>query len=139
MVAGIFVMYFSVAWILAMVVLIVEEGFFGKEALEKGEELAKGHRVHGFLLNIFFSLVVLIPFLGCWWIFGDKVVLDFPFFELVMVNIFSLVKMLATVEYTVLYFVSKKYHGEEIIQEDFRDLQYTKLPSDERAQLSISR
>ncbi|XP_073153612.1 uncharacterized protein [Henckelia pumila] len=117
LIAAIFVMYSSVAWILSMVVSVVEEGCLGKEALEKGEELAKGHMVHGFLLNIFFTLVVVIPFLGCLWIFGDKVALDFSFFGLVIVNVFSLVKMLATVEYTLLYFHCKKFNGREI--EDF--------------------
>ncbi|XP_073156483.1 uncharacterized protein [Henckelia pumila] len=127
--AAIFVMYSSVAWVLAVVASVVEEGCLGKEALEKGEELAKGHRVHGFLLNVFFNLVMLIPFLVYWLVYGDKVYLALPYLGLVMVNMFSLVKMLVTVEYTLLYFESKKYHGQEI--EAFGDLQYTKVPSDD--------
>lgn len=133
-IAVIFSMYSCVSWVLAMVASVVEDSCDGKEALEKGEKLAKGHRLHGFLLNIFFNLVTLIPFLGCWWIFGDKVFVDFPLFWLFMVNIFSLVKMLVTVEYTILYFECKKYHGEDI--EVFGDnLQYTEVPSDDRAQV----
>ncbi|XP_075499129.1 uncharacterized protein LOC142537503 [Primulina tabacum] len=133
-IAVILALYSSVGWVLAMVASVVEEGCDGKEALEKGEQLAKGHRVHGFLLNIFFNLVLLIPFLGCWWIFGDKVLLDFPLFWLFMVNFFSLVKMLVTVEYTLLYFECKEYHGEDI--EVFGDnLQYTEVPSDDHAQV----
>lgn len=51
--------YLSVVWSLGIVVSVVEDTY-GYSALGKAKELVKGKRVHGFLLNLFFFLVLVL-------------------------------------------------------------------------------
>ncbi|PIM98943.1 hypothetical protein CDL12_04223 [Handroanthus impetiginosus] len=117
-------LYLSVVWVLSFVVSIVEEGYQGKEALEKAEKLVKGQRLHGFMLNLFFNLLVLISFPAYWITFADK---GFVNTILFFVNFSSLVRIFVSMAYTVFYFQCKKHHGEEV--EILGDFNYTKLPA----------
>ncbi|KAI3472456.1 hypothetical protein Pfo_029576 [Paulownia fortunei] len=123
-----FYLYLFVAWALAIVVSVVEERCYGMDALGKAAALVKGKRLHGFLLNICFNLVVLIIFQGYKMILGNKVLVNPTIYGLVVLNVSSLVKIFLVVAYTVLYFQCKKDHGEEI--ELHGSLQYTKLATD---------
>ncbi|KAK4415233.1 hypothetical protein Salat_2630600 [Sesamum alatum] len=95
-------LYSSVVWALSYVVSIVEEGFQGREAVEKAAEVVEGQRLHGFMLNLFFNLLLSAIFVVCW-------------------------MMLVFMAYTVFYFQCKKQRGEEI--DTLGYLQYTKLPT----------
>lgn len=123
----VFQLYSSVVWALSHVVSVVEDSCEGKEALEKAEELVKGQRLHGFMMNLFFNLLFLIIFLGCWMILGDKGSLNLTIYGLFFVNSVSLAKIFGCTAYTVFYFQCKKHHGEEI--DVLGNFQYIKLPT----------
>ncbi|CAI9782986.1 unnamed protein product [Fraxinus pennsylvanica] len=112
-------LYLPVAWNLAIVVSIVDEGC-GIEALGKAASLIKGKRLHGFMLNICFSLLGLILLLGC-----GMMPVNWTINGLVMVLFFTLGNFFPNVAYTVLYFWCKRSCGEEI--ELYRIIEYTKL------------
>ncbi|XP_044464391.1 uncharacterized protein LOC123194946 [Mangifera indica] len=51
--------YVAVVWTLALVVLVLEEGY-GIEALEKAANIVKGMEMHGFLVNIAITMLSFI-------------------------------------------------------------------------------
>ncbi|KAL2232758.1 uncharacterized protein LOC105155880 [Sesamum indicum] len=122
-------LYSSVVWALSQVVSIVEEGFQGREAVEKAAQVVEGQRLHGFMLNLFFSLLLSATFVVCWMVLGDKgsFFKNLTIYGLIVLNLTSFVKMLLFMAYTVLYFQCKQQHGEEI--EMIGYLHYTKLPT----------
>ncbi|KAI3444110.1 hypothetical protein Pfo_000775 [Paulownia fortunei] len=122
----VFQLYSSVVSALSIVVSVVEDRSM-VEALEKAAELVKGQHLHGFMLNLFINLLFLITFLVYWVILDHKGSLNLTTVGLFFVNIFSTVKMVLFMAYTVLYFQCKKHHGEEI--DIHGNLQYTKLPT----------
>ncbi|KAG8372451.1 hypothetical protein BUALT_Bualt12G0067600 [Buddleja alternifolia] len=128
--AFVFYLYLAVVSFLSIVVSVVEDRSSGREAREKASEIVKGKRLHGFLLNLFFNLLVWIShsLLGYWMIIGDKGIVKRTICGLFMVNISSLVHMFVFMAYTVLYFQCKMHHGEEIAMHG--KVHYTKLIND---------
>lgn len=129
--AFIFYLYLLVPWALSIVVSVVEEGFYGMEALGKAAALVKGKRLHGFLLNIFYSLVVLIISQGYKMILHNKGFVNLAICGLLLVSAFCFVKIFMVVAYTVFYFQCKMDHDEEIELQG--SLEYTKLPTTQLA------
>lgn len=109
--AYIFYLYISVAWIMA-IVLAVHEEIFGIQALGKSAEIVKGNRLNGFMLNIFLNLLSLGIYLGSNMIRGNTRVSGQTISGLFLVNFSCLVKILTFVIYTVFYFQCKKENGE---------------------------
>ncbi|GKB40145.1 hypothetical protein Tco_0885087 [Tanacetum coccineum] len=56
-----FYLYLSVVWSLAVVVSIAEDTY-GLSALGKSREVVKGNRVHGFLLNLLYMIMLVVIF-----------------------------------------------------------------------------
>ncbi|CAI9787433.1 unnamed protein product [Fraxinus pennsylvanica] len=106
--AYIFYLYISVAWIMAIVVTVHEEEICGIQALGKSAEIVKGNRLNGFILNIFLNLLSLGIYLG------SKMIQGQTFSGLFLVIFSCLVKILTFVIYTVFYFQCKNENGEEI-------------------------
>ncbi|KAL2481011.1 hypothetical protein Adt_33977 [Abeliophyllum distichum] len=126
--ACVYCLYFPIVWNLAIVASIVDEGC-GMESLGKAASLIKGKRLHGFMLNICFNLLVFIQFLGFGFgmILGDKGLMNWTIIGLFVMGFFSLGNFFSNVSYTVLYFQCKKSYGGEI--ESYGSMEYTKLPS----------
>ncbi|KAH6819263.1 hypothetical protein C2S51_002866 [Perilla frutescens var. frutescens] len=116
--------YLQAPWILSVVVAVVEESCYGLEALGRAATLVKGKRLHGFLLNMIYGVVVSIMFQYYRMRTGNKG-LETTRFMLVMC-FSSLVKIFLFVAYTVFYFHCKMHHGEEI-ELHTGGLRYTKL------------
>ncbi|KAM7508391.1 hypothetical protein LguiA_018844 [Lonicera macranthoides] len=53
-------LHFAVVWILGIVVSVMEEDCFGFEALGKAGRIVKGKRFDGFVLNLWWNLIMLI-------------------------------------------------------------------------------
>lgn len=115
-VACIFSLYSSVVWLMAFVISVIEENCHGIKALEKAEELVKGQKLHGFILNLGFSLLSLTLFQGFRSIIGEKWLNNhMTVFWLLVLNWSCLQMMFQLVmTCTVLHFHCKKYHGEEL-------------------------
>lgn len=124
-----FYLYLSVVWSLALVVSVVEEKFYGIEALGKGGQIVKGKRVDGFMLNMVFTLLSLGIFY-VYWILKDRSVRR-PVVQMVVAlcMIFAnfLLLMIQHMAFTVLYFRCKQYHGEEIELQG--SIEYIKIPT----------
>ncbi|KAJ9550940.1 hypothetical protein OSB04_014985 [Centaurea solstitialis] len=113
-----FKIYLSVVWSLAVVVSVVDdEGSYGISALGKARELVKGKRVHGFLLNLFYRLVLLVILMG-----GikssPKIRSVFGVIQVVLICVASMFHIMA---YSVLYFQCKSN------VKKFEGLEYSKI------------
>ncbi|KAL9151042.1 hypothetical protein ABFS82_11G027800 [Erythranthe guttata] len=123
-------LYLLVSWFMAVVASVLEEGCYGFEALVRGENLVKGKKFCGFLINVCFNVVGLIVFWGCkkMVFLGDNK--GFPrmmLYGVVSVGVSCLGKIFVDVAYTVLYLQCKVQNGEEI--ELRRSVHYSKLPT----------
>ncbi|KAL0345985.1 UNVERIFIED_CONTAM: hypothetical protein Sradi_4429800 [Sesamum radiatum] len=127
--ASILYLYLFVAWGLAVVVSVVEEGCYGMEALGKSAALVKGQRVPGFLLNVSFNIVILVIHEAYKMILGQKGFMNTTMYALFLVSFTSFAKIFIVVAYTVLYFHCKKHHGEEMELHGSFSYQYAKLPT----------
>lgn len=120
-------LYFSVVWVLSLVVSVLEE-CSGIEALGKAGRLIKGKKLEGLFLNILTNLLA-YPFF--------HVLSKFPLASqseltqtLFRFFVMSCICLLTTFEfqaYTVLYFECKKNNGEEIELQG--NVEYSKIPS----------
>ncbi|KZV27408.1 hypothetical protein F511_02517 [Dorcoceras hygrometricum] len=123
-----FYLYLQVIWSLAVVVSVVEEGYYGMEAMGKASRLVKGQRLKGYMLNLTFFLassVMLVIYLVIFRIKGPARSRIYGFF---VVGLSCLVKICQVVAYTVLYFDSKKQHGENP-EVDIGVVKYLSLPT----------
>lgn len=97
-----FYLYLSVVWSLGVVVSVFEDTY-GLSALGNARDLVRGKRVDGYLLNIFFNLVVFAILLV-----GAKLSLAMPLvvglFQVVFVGVMSMFQFLA---YSVYYYRCK--------------------------------
>ncbi|XP_060171045.1 uncharacterized protein LOC132602038 [Lycium barbarum] len=125
--AYIFYLYLSVVWVLALVVSIVEEGYYGVMALGKAGKIIKGNEMKGFILNIVFNLLALIIFVGTRIVKDEKWIVNKNISMLILVNGSCLLKVFELVNYTVLYFHCKKRKGEEEIIELQGSIDYSKI------------
>lgn len=128
-VAGfIYQLYLSVVSAVAMVVSVIEEDCYATNAVERAKELVEGQQVHGFLMNVFLNLVVLLGLAAYWMAIGNIAHMNLTILILVLVNLSFLFQIFIMVAYTVFYFECKKHRGEEI--ESLRlHVQYSKLPT----------
>ncbi|CAI0394090.1 unnamed protein product [Linum tenue] len=137
--------YLLVDLSLGMVGSVVEQGIYGLEAIGKAARIAKGMKLHGFVVNLVFGLVgwgfmkclalvgVRLPgagqvvsptgLAGLGWPTAGQIVVG-----LVVANCFCLLKMLWWVAYSVMFYEGMKRHGEEVVQLD-EDVEYTKVPT----------
>ncbi|XP_020549613.1 uncharacterized protein LOC110012001 [Sesamum indicum] len=105
--ASIFYLYLSVAWALAVVVSVVEEGCYGMEALGKPAALAKGKRVQAFLLSVSFNVVVYVILAAYKMILGHKGLINPTMHALFVVSVASFTMIFLVIAYMVLYFHCK--------------------------------
>ncbi|XP_042056374.1 uncharacterized protein LOC121800953 [Salvia splendens] len=106
-------LYTAVVWSVAAVVPAVEDG--GEAvAVERAEELVRGRRLDGFMVNLLFSVVCLVVVFGFWMTMGDRGRLNLTVYGLFFVNGVSITRIFGGVMYTVYYFRCREYHGEEI-------------------------
>ncbi|CAN4084319.1 unnamed protein product [Withania somnifera] len=128
--AYIFYLYLSVVWVMALVVSIVEEDYYGVMALGKSGKIIKGNEMKGFILNILFNLLALIIFQGSR-VVKEKWSLNEKYSMLILVNGSCLLKVFELLNYTVLYFHCKKEKGEEEEEEEIielrRSIDYSKI------------
>ncbi|KAI3782138.1 hypothetical protein L2E82_12171 [Cichorium intybus] len=121
-------LYFSVVWVLSLVVSVLED-CSGIEALGKAGRLVKGRKLGGFLLNLILNLLSYVfSHLS-----SKMIVVNVKQFELTQVlYLFFLMGFLCSLvmfefqAYTVLYFKCKKNHGEEIELQG--SVEYSKIP-----------
>ncbi|KAL0334163.1 UNVERIFIED_CONTAM: hypothetical protein Sangu_1572500 [Sesamum angustifolium] len=109
--ATIFYLYLFVAWALAVVVSVVEEGCYGMEALGKPAALVKGKRVQGFLLDVSFNVVVSAILAAYRMILGHKGLMNPTMYALFVMSVASFAMIFLGIAYMVLYFHCK---GQEI-------------------------
>ncbi|KAL7587043.1 uncharacterized protein LOC111894826 [Lactuca sativa] len=119
-------LYFSVVWILSMVVSVLEE-CSGIEALGRAGRLVKGMKLQGFLLNLLLNLLsyVFFHFLSKMMMVKQPALTQAILLFFLMGFICS-ITMFTFQAYTVLYFECKKNHGEEI--ELHGSVEYSKIP-----------
>ncbi|KAL1534025.1 hypothetical protein AAHA92_31430 [Salvia divinorum] len=104
--------YVWVVGFLATVVAMLEERC---EALtKKAEMLVVGHRLHGFMLNLFLVFPIWNAFLAYRIYVDDNWYLNMVTHGLFLINNSCLGNIFFGVTYTVLYFRCKKHHGQEI-------------------------
>ncbi|KAM0036812.1 hypothetical protein Hdeb2414_s0014g00430761 [Helianthus debilis subsp. tardiflorus] len=97
-----FYIYLSVVWSLAIAVSVVEDSY-GYSALGKAKELVNGKRVHGFLLNLFFILVLVVI---C--IIGSKLSPAMPIVGgVIQTLLIGIISMFQSMAYTGFYFQCK--------------------------------
>lgn len=106
--------YAKVVKSLAFVVSAVEEGCEQRDAVERAQDLVVGHRLQGFMLNMFIISPIWGFLLAYSMALDDKWYLNIAIHCLLFLNSFSLANIFLGVAYTVLYFNCKKHHGEEI-------------------------
>lgn len=123
-----FFLYLVVIWTLAIVVSVVEEGCYGMVAMGKASELAKGQRLKGYMLTLFFFLLNLIIALVYLKISGSTIPSSSIVYGLVLEILSPLVSIYQMVAYTVLYLHCKKQHGEEA-EIDIGVAKYNLLPA----------
>ncbi|XP_073047674.1 uncharacterized protein [Primulina eburnea] len=123
-----FYLYLVAIWALAIVVSVVEEGCYGMVAMGKASELAKGQRLNGYMLSLFFFLLNLIIALVYLKIPGNTIPSSSLVYVLLLEILATLVSIYQMVAYTVLYFHCKKQHGEEA-EIDIGVNKYTLLPT----------
>lgn len=125
--AVVFYLNFSVVWVLALVISVIEEGC-GVEALGKAGGLVKGKRLHGFILNFLFTLLSVVLICSGRSIIVEKSPLAVQMiFGVLLICANCLGNMFQFTVYTVLYFECKKNYGEEI--ELPESMEYSKIPS----------
>ncbi|XP_031480632.1 uncharacterized protein LOC116250824 [Nymphaea colorata] len=115
-----FFIYFAAVFMLALAAAIVEENCYGMEALGKAEVLIKGRKIQGFLLVLATSLCgVVIPWL---WnlITATKLELRIGV-QIVLVCLFSFVKLWTFIVFTLFYCECKRGHGEKLEMEGLAD------------------
>ncbi|KAL3532916.1 hypothetical protein ACH5RR_006437 [Cinchona calisaya] len=120
-------LYFSMVWILGIVISVIEENCNGIEALGKAGKLIKGKRIQGYIMNIILvmiSVLVVLLIQGFGGIRGHKWPVNDTIFGMFLVNLSCLLRLFHFVAHTVLYFQCKKNHGEEI--EFLGEVEYTK-------------
>lgn len=107
--------YLGAIWKLGIVVSVVEERYGGMKALGRAEELIKGRKLQGFILNLLLSLFYWV-ITG---IFLSKSV-DIKLakatrlaISLVFLDVVCLLQLFMYMVFTVFYFQCKKSHGEE--------------------------
>ncbi|KAK4431926.1 hypothetical protein Salat_0954700 [Sesamum alatum] len=105
---SIFYLYLFVAWALAVVVSVVEEGCYGMEALGKPAALVKGKRVQGFLLRVSVDVVVYTIYEAYRMILGHKGLMNPTMYALFVVSVASFAMIFLVLAYTVLYFHCKR-------------------------------
>lgn len=120
-------LYFSVVWVLSLVVSVLEE-CSGIEALGKAGRLVKGKKLEGLFLNILTNLLA-YPFFHVLIKFtlvsqSELTQTLFRFFVMSCICLLITFKLQA---YTVLYFECKKNDGEEI--ELHGNVEYSKIPT----------
>ncbi|KAJ0599333.1 hypothetical protein HanIR_Chr03g0103671 [Helianthus annuus] len=97
-----FYIYLSVVWGLAIVVSVVEDSY-GYSSLGKAKELVNGKRVHGFLLNLFFILVLVVIA-----IIGSKLSPAMPIVGgVIQILLMGTISMFQSMAYTGFYFQCK--------------------------------
>ncbi|KAJ9548555.1 hypothetical protein OSB04_021098 [Centaurea solstitialis] len=107
-------LYFSVVWVLSLVVSVLEE-CSGIEALGKAERLVKGKKLEGLLVFLLLNLPSFVFFQV-----SKKMnvviqsELTQAFLMFFLTSCTCLLGIFVFQAYTVLYFVCKKNHGEEI-------------------------
>lgn len=125
--------YLSVAWVLSLVISVVDENCYGLEALGKSVKLVKGMSIKGFSLNLVLTIVAMGILQGLSLIrmpekfqaVGEILV------SLTVINLMSLVEIFGMTVYTVFHNVcKKKAHGEDdgVVDWQIR-AQYTKIGS----------
>ncbi|KAK1550235.1 hypothetical protein Q3G72_015957 [Acer saccharum] len=111
--ASVLYIYLAVVWILALVISVLEEKS-GIEALGKAAQLVKGMQVHGFLLNLLYTILVCVLFQGIRLLPIKESSLFHISIGLLVVNSTRLVWMFGLMAFTVFYHQCKKTHGEEV-------------------------
>lgn len=104
--------YASVVGFLATVVAMLEERCEG--VTKKAEMLVVGHRLHGFMLNLFVVFPIWNVFLVYRIYVDDNWYLNMVTYGLLLINTSFLGNIFFGVTYTVLYFRCMKHHGLEI-------------------------
>ncbi|KAI3811374.1 hypothetical protein L1987_21095 [Smallanthus sonchifolius] len=122
-------LYFSVVWVLSLVVSVLEE-CSGIEALGKAARLVKGKKLDGFLLNILVNLLSYPFFQGL-----SKLIVVKQSYLTQAVFLFFLMSCICFIialefqAYTVLYLECKKSHNEEIeLHGSIKYTEITKMP-----------
>lgn len=112
-----FFLYLSVVWILALVISVIEEDYYGIKALAKSGRLIKGNRLNGFIFNVLFSIISsLLSLIYLKINKANKGVINQTINSIFLVIISSFFNLLLLVAYTVLYNHCKKNHGEEEVE-----------------------
>lgn len=118
--------YLAIIWTLAFVISVLEEKC-GIEALGKAAQIVKGVQLHGFGLNILFTVLGSI-LLQAVRLMNTKQSTVLPIvIGLLVVNCICLVKMFWWMAYTVFYHHCKETHGEEAELQD--RIVYSKIPT----------
>ncbi|CAI9298210.1 unnamed protein product [Lactuca saligna] len=118
-------LYFSVVWVLSMVVSVLEE-CSGIEALGRAGRLVKGMKLQGFLLNLLLNLLSYVIFHFLSKMMMVKQPLTQAILVFFLVGFMCSITMFTFQAYTVLYFECKMNHGEEI--ELHGSVEYSKIP-----------
>ncbi|XP_055960667.1 uncharacterized protein LOC126668647 [Mercurialis annua] len=110
---------------MAFVISILEE-ISGVEALGKAAKIVKGMKIHGFLQNLIFIVIIGALIRGIWFIKPGQAEGIEMIIGLLVINSTNLVRMVFLVMYTMFYLQCKKNHGEEVkILQD--SVEYTNL------------
>ncbi|KAI3771972.1 hypothetical protein L6452_03145 [Arctium lappa] len=120
-------LYFSVVWLMSLVISVLEE-CSGIEALGKAGKLVKGKKLEGFSLNLMFNLLAYVFFhvlLNRSAVIQSE--LTQALFRFFLMSCICLIVVFELQAYTVLYFECKKSHGEEIELQG--SVEYSKIPN----------
>ncbi|KAL5840206.1 hypothetical protein ACOSQ4_012814 [Xanthoceras sorbifolium] len=124
--ASVLYAYLAVVWILAFVISVLEEKS-GIEALGKAAELVKGMQLHGFLLNLLYTISVSVLVQGIRLIPLKQSSAFHVIIGLLVINSLRMVWMFCLMAFTVFYHQCKKTHGEEL---ELRvSFEYSKIPT----------
>ncbi|CAN6449615.1 unnamed protein product [Victoria cruziana] len=117
--SGLFI-YFAAIWMLALVASIVEENCYGMEALGKAEMFVKGRKVQGFMLVLATSLCAAV--ISWLWNLGMNTKLELRItIQIVLVCLFSFVKLWTFTVFTLFYCECKRSHGEKVEMDGLAD------------------
>ncbi|XP_058113322.1 uncharacterized protein LOC131256448 [Magnolia sinica] len=111
-----FYVYFTLLFILGIVISVIEEGSYGMGALAKAAVLIKGRRWQGCILYVLFSLLGSAIYLVLNLAIQDIHLSNMSrlVIGIVLVNVLSLETILIYMVFTVFYFECKKSHGENV-------------------------
>ncbi|KAH7569311.1 hypothetical protein JRO89_XS06G0142500 [Xanthoceras sorbifolium] len=124
--ASVLYAYLAVVWILAFVISVLEEKS-GIEALGKAAELVKGMQLHGFLLNLLYTISGSVLVQGIRLIPLKQSSAFHVIIGLLVINSHRLVWMFCLMAFTVFYHQCKKTHEEEV---ELRvSFEYSKIPT----------